>query len=191
MDNTARIINQLGKHPTEAYTMHELSKILHIPYATFYRTVQRINDLINITPVGKAKTITLKNNDITHAQLTIASHEEKKAHIKSNRLIKHLNEELPQTKDIILLFGSYAKGKETPQSDIDIMIINKKGESDLQLPKFTLLHDKEVNIMTFTEKEYASMLKGEEENVGKQALKGHIVLNNPKRFWELVLNALR
>ena len=29
------------------------------------------------------------------------------------------------------------------------------------------------------------------ENVGKQALKDHIILVNPEKFWELVLNAIR
>ena len=34
------------------------------------------------------------------------------------------------------------------------------------------------------------MLKDKDENVGKQALKGHIILNNPEEFWGLVLNGL-
>ena len=34
------------------------------------------------------------------------------------------------------------------------------------------------------------MLKAKEENVGKQALKYHVVLNNPEEFWGCVLNAI-
>jgi hypothetical protein len=29
------------------------------------------------------------------------------------------------------------------------------------------------------------MIRDKEENVGKQVLKGHIILNNPEKFWEL------
>jgi hypothetical protein len=31
------------------------------------------------------------------------------------------------------------------------------------------------------------MLEEKTENVGKQALNNHIILNNPKNFWECVL----
>ena len=34
------------------------------------------------------------------------------------------------------------------------------------------------------------MLKEKEENVGKQVLKNHIILNNPEHFWEMVLNGI-
>jgi len=34
------------------------------------------------------------------------------------------------------------------------------------------------------------MLKDEEENVGKQALKNHIILRGFNKFWELVLNGI-
>ena len=43
MDNKHKIINHLGKHPNEKYTMHELSRELNIPYASFYRTINYIN----------------------------------------------------------------------------------------------------------------------------------------------------
>jgi hypothetical protein len=34
------------------------------------------------------------------------------------------------------------------------------------------------------------MLKDKEENVGKQALYSHIILNNPEAFWECVFNGI-
>ena len=44
--------------------------------------------------------------------------------------------------------------------------------------------------MFVTKQEFKNMLKDKEENVGKQVLKGHIVLNNPERFWGCVLNGI-
>ena len=34
------------------------------------------------------------------------------------------------------------------------------------------------------------MLKDKEENVGKQALKNHLILNNPEEFWGCVFNSI-
>ena len=48
MNNEHKIINHLAKNRDKSYTMHELSKLLKIPYATFYRTIQKMSDLINM-----------------------------------------------------------------------------------------------------------------------------------------------
>ncbi len=55
MDNKQKIINYLGKHLEERFTMHELSKLLTIPYASFYRTIQQMKDLLITETIGKSK----------------------------------------------------------------------------------------------------------------------------------------
>ncbi|MBI5398002.1 nucleotidyltransferase domain-containing protein [Candidatus Woesearchaeota archaeon] len=170
--------------------MHELSRTLRIPYASFYRTIQEMTGLLIIKKVGKAKTLKLNLKSQTiHSYLTISSEQEKEEFIKNKPLIKIIEKDL-DTKDIVLLFGSYAKGTETKRSDIDMIIINKKGEKSISFSKHETLFDKEINPMFFKEKEFILMLRDKEENVGKQALKSHVVLNNPKRFWEVVLDAI-
>jgi predicted nucleotidyltransferase len=190
MDNNFKIINYLGKYYDEAFTMHELSQTLKIPYATFYRTIQEMKGLLIIKNVGKSKTLKLNmTNPIIHSYLAISSDQEKEEFIQNNSLIRILEKDLG-TKDIVLLFGSYAKGTETKKSDIDIMVINKKGDKKISFSKHETLFDKEINPMFFKEREFILMLRDKEENVGKQALKDHIILNNPKRFWEVVLDGI-
>ena len=191
MDNTLKIINHLGKSWPREFTLHELSKTLSIPYATFYSTIQDMNDLVRIRIVGKSKVIGLDvNNKINQSYLAISSEEEKKEYLQKHKTIKIVHDDL-NTRDVVLLFGSYAKGEESERSDIDIMVINKKGDKTISFSKQETLLNKEINAIYFTESEFKSMLKDPEENVGKQALKGHIILNNPNRFWELVLDGIR
>ena len=64
MDNQHKIINYLGKHPNKKYTMHGLSKELSLPYASFYRTMSLIKDLLIIEEVGKSKIITLNKQNV-------------------------------------------------------------------------------------------------------------------------------
>ncbi len=189
MDNKSKIIGYLGKHLRESYTMHELSKLLNIPYASFYRTIQGMNDLLTIKTVGKSKIITLNSkNPVIKSHLVIASDEEKKEFLRKQPIIKKLKEEL-DTKSIVFVFGSYAKGKETEKSDIDILIINKGGKKDLSFSKYEFLFKKKINPIFISIKEFKKMLKDKEENVGKQALKNHIILINEEQFWECVLDA--
>lgn len=189
MDNKNKILNFLGKNINQSYTMHELSKLLNIPYATFYRTIPSINDLLSIKTVGKSKTIQLiKDNPILKAYLTISSDEEKKEFLQHQPIIKKISNEL-STNDIVVLFGSYAKKTSTEKSDIDLLIINKEGNKNISFSKYELLFKKKINPIFVTKKEFELMLNAKDENVGKQSLKYHIILNNPEHFWGCVLNS--
>ena len=191
MDNKQKIINFLGKNFGTLYTLHELSKVLKIPYATFYRTVHKMNNLLIITVIGKSKTIQLSlNNPIARAHLTVSSDEEKKEFLQNQPIIKKIEKELG-TKEIVVLFGSYAKRIQHEKSDVDLLIINKEGNKSISFSKYELLFKKRINPIFVTKKEFELMLKDKEENIGRQVLKNHIILNNPEEFWGCVLHAIR
>lgn len=188
MDNRLKIINYLGKHLGESFTMRELSKAAKVPYATFHRTIQEMKDLVKIKTVGKSKTVALNtDNAAIKSYLTISSDEEKKEFLKNQPIISKIASEL-NAKDTVVLFGSYAKGTEKGTSDLDILIINKKGDKSASFLKYELLFKKKINPIFVTKSEFVAMLKDKDENVGKQALKVHIILNNPESFWEAVLH---
>ena len=188
MDNKLKIINCLGKNIGGRFTMNELSKTIEVPYATFHRTIQGMRDLVSAENVGKAKTISLnKDNPAIRAYLTISSDEERKEFLEKHPIIRNLASEL-DTKDIVILFGSYAKGSERDSSDIDLMIINKEGNRSISFLKYETIFKKHINPIFITRKEFIGMLKEKDENVGKQALKGHVILNNPEDFWGCVLH---
>lgn len=188
MDNKLKIINYLGKNLGKSFTMNELSKLTKIPYATFYRTVQEIKDLIRIQTIGKSKVISLNTeNPAIKSYLIISSDEEKKDFLKKQPVINKIVSEL-QIKEMMILFGSYAQGNEKESSDIDILIINKNGEKTISFSKYELLFKKRINPIFITKSEFTQMLQEKEENIGKQALKKHIILQNPEIFWECVLN---
>jgi len=189
MDNNLIIINYLGKHIRERFTMHQLSKLLKIPYASFYRTIQQMKDILVIEAIGKSKVISLNiSNLVVKSYLTISSDEEKKMFLAKQPMIRKISNEL-NAKDIVVLFGSYAKGKESEKSDIDIMVINQDGKKSISFSKYELLFRKKVNPIFISKKEFTKMLNEREENVGKQALKDHVILNNPEGFWGCVLDA--
>ena len=182
MDNKHKIINYLGKNQSKRYTMHELSKELDIPYASFYRTIGLMKDLLIIEEVGKSKVISLnKNNLIVKSHLIVSSDEERKEYLQKHPIINKIYQEL-NTDAIVVLFGSYAKRTQTEKSDIDLIIINKDGKKSISFSKYETLFRIKINPISITKKEFKLMLKDKEENVGKQALYNHIILNNPEAF---------
>lgn len=188
MDNKLKIVNHLGKHLEQSFTMRELSKATKVPYATFHRTIQKMKDLVKIQVVGKSKTVALNTDNPTiKSYLTISSEEEKKEFLKMQPILNKIASEL-NTKDAVVLFGSYAKGSENETSDIDLLVINKKGEKSISFSKYELLFKKKINPLFITKYEFAQMLMDKDENVGKQAAESHIILTNPEIFWRTVLH---
>jgi len=188
MDNKLKIINLLGKNMSGEFTMLELSKLCHIPYATFYRTISAMTDLLSIKYLGKSKVVSLNTGlSSIKSYLTISSIEEYNEFLINQPIIKKIASELV-TKDIVILFGSYAKGSHKESSDIDLLIINNDGKKTVFFSKYELLFKKSINPIFITKKEFIQMLKEKQENVGKQALQNHIILQNPESFWECVLN---
>ena len=193
MINYIKIVLFLGKKMNTGFTMHELSKLVGIPYASFYRYIQHLTKLgsIIVREVGKAKVVSLNlEHPVLKAELTQASFEEMLVYTQKNKMIKKIQQEF-ETKDIVLLFGSYAKGTQTKRSDIDLLIINKDGKKTIFFSKYETLYNVKINPLFVKKSEFKNMLRSKEENVGKQALKNHIILNNPDKFWECVLNAVR
>ena len=188
MDNEFRILNHLAKHYAETFTLRELSNTLKIPYATFYRTIQAMQDLISVESKGNSKLITLSWNEITPSYLAIASYENCKEFLDKNLLIKKIAE---NAVPITVLFGSYAKGMQTERSDIDLLIITPTGKTTASFASDELLFKKKINPIIVTPEEFKEMLNDKEETVGKQALKDHILLSGADDFWRLVHDAVR
>jgi len=191
MNNKFKILNYLGKNLDKKFTMHELSSLLDIPYASFYRTIQDMSELLVKEKAGKSTLIAINlRNKIIASFLAVSSWEERKEQLKKKPIINKLANEL-NTEDIVILFGSYAKGTATERSDIDILVINKKGDRSISFSKYELLFKKKINPIFVTKQEFKLMLKEKGENVGKQALKSHIILNNSAKFWEVVTDAVQ
>src|SRR3989339_574731 len=73
MDNKLKIVSYLAKNQDRLFTMHELSKLVDIPYASFYRTIFKMKDILEIKNLGKSKIVQLYTaNRIIQAYLSIA-----------------------------------------------------------------------------------------------------------------------
>ena len=84
---------------------------------------------------------------------------------------------------IVGLFGSYAKGTQKKDSDIDLFIIGEKSSEDYN--KKAKTYDLDISIKYFNIKEFKTLLK-EKNLLVKEIVENHIVLFNVERLIELL-----
>ena len=128
METKIRIIDVLDKNKSGVH-IRELARLVKTSYNN---TVRNIKILENENAIKKEKDanlvkIKLKNNPLTIAYLTRAHTENFLSLPKkvSGSISEFLNE-LHEKPLIALLFGSFAKGNHTANSDIDILLVFQK-----------------------------------------------------------------
>ncbi len=189
MDNKNKLITMLAKNFDKELSLHQLSKESSIPYATLHRTYNENKNLLEEKKIGKSIIIKLKKSDIVKNYLIVASYEESQEFLKNNILFKKILEGLPKDNYSLILFGSYAEGKQRKLSDIDFLIINKDGKKMLSFSKYETLFKITINPIFVSLNEFQEMLRDKEENIGKQVLRKHIILYNQELFWDEVFKS--
>ena len=79
----------------------------------------------------------------------------------------------------VVLFGSYAKGSQTEESDVDILVLGNGNARNVikALKEFGERHKKKLQIQTMTQKDFESGLM-ERDTLIMEILKNHVILNN-------------
>lgn len=187
MVNLLKLIWVLGKNIHDEMPIRQLSKESDIPYTTAHRFIQKNKNIFRINQKGNMKLVSLNiEDDIIKNYLIIAERQESENITEKLPQIKIIREDLPKGDYALLLFGSRAEGSNRKKSDIDLCIINKKGEHKIKFARYELLFKLEVNPICFKDNEFAEMLKDYEQNVGKEILKKHVILHGEEYFWNLV-----
>lgn len=96
---------------------------------------------------------------------------------------------------ILLVTGSYAKGKQNKSSDLDVVIIcddsiktkriyaELQHESDSSIPK--------VHLYAFNRKDFLTMLTDEKENYGKEMARHHLIFAGGSNYYEILKEAIK
>lgn len=98
---------------------------------------------------------------------------------KKNILIKEIAEKInPLIQGTAVIFGSYAKGIEKNDSDIDILIIGKCNENEIN--KISNVFNKEISLKIYS--------KFKKDILTKEVIKNHIIIKNTEQFIEEIIN---
>ena len=161
-------------------TIREISKNIQSDYRITYTATQNLiaRNIIISKTVGKS-TLCELNPSYYGIQIYQAENERKKELLKKSD-IKQLYTEIMTKIDssifIFLIFGSYATGKSTKNSDIDMMFISPEKDFEEKISHIVSLLPLKTHVLVFTEKEFVRMKDAKKSNVVTEAIESNVIL---------------
>jgi predicted nucleotidyltransferase len=164
-----------------------MAKLMGTSHVALLPCLKRLESLkvLRFEKVGRNKQYTLnRDNLLTKYYLVTAEELVAIDYLEKTFLIKKLAEHLNSIDLLtpIILFGSYAKGYETEESDIDLFSIGKLTEDQLKhIKKFEATFGKHINIKTATTESFNTGLRTGDILI-KEVIRNHVILRNADPF---------
>ncbi|MCX6814026.1 MAG: nucleotidyltransferase domain-containing protein [Candidatus Aenigmarchaeota archaeon] len=108
-------------------------------------------------------------------------------------IIMEIISKVPVRNYCLLVFGSYAKGRQAKGSDMDVCFLVENEQAEKRIKPYTdavkLNHEIRIDEHCITFDDFMKMLLREEENLGKQIYRKHMLFFNPDIYYQLLREA--
>jgi predicted nucleotidyltransferase len=161
--------------------------------------IREVNRLLNISPRtaqlilnsleskgvlesifrGKIKSYFLRKNSTSKNYLILAESYKTTLFMDKNPLVREIIEKiLPLISGIGLIFGSYAKGTQNKESDLDIFVIGYIENNKIR--EISKTYQIEINLVVYPLEKYKSVIN--KDILVKEVLENHIAIKNIDGF---------
>lgn len=198
----SKMMELFDRNLNSQFTINQIAKMTDFDYGYVNREMNKLikKSIISKKTVGNAHlcSLNLKNDETLPLVFEEEIHKRIGFYNKYKVLKTYFSDFLKDAEQYsihsVLVFGSYAKGAQTEKSDLDLLIIieNKQfsNKAHNALNNAFKLSTIEAAPIVISRKEFLQMLSNKAKlNIGKEALKSHIISYGIERFWEMVLEA--
>ncbi len=106
--------------------------------------------------------------------------------------ITQLIEKIKQKFFTVMVVGSYAKGKQTKTSDLDIIIISEDAKKIYaELRHYCEMSIPQIHLYVFTTDEFKQMLLSDKHNYGKEAVKNNFLFFGAQNYYKILFEAIK
>ncbi len=174
-----------NKEPT---SIMQVSGSTAIDYKNTYNIINELAPaIISREKIGNTNLIRL--NPVPNQDIYSVEQKRTQEFLEKNpklNVIKSYIEEINYPFMIVLIFGSFAKGKNTSSSDIDICVISDNKKKIKELWEMLNLLSLKLEIQEFTTKEFISMIEKKQNNLGNEIIKSNIILYGIENYYNLI-----
>jgi len=163
------------------FHIREICCYLPISHGTAQTVLSRleIKQVLVSSHRGKTRVFRIKNGEIAIQYFILAELYKKICFIEQCPYISEiLNKIYPYANGILLLFGSYAKGTENKDSDIDLFVAGSCDEREIR--KIGKMYDMEINLKQYPASAFAAPKR--QDPLLVEIRKNHVVWKNAEPF---------
>lgn len=185
-ENGLQIISLFTNGFDREYYIREVEKLLKISPRTAQLILEDLENkgIIESKVKGKIKAYKLRINELSKRYLTLVEQYKSIAFLEKNLLVKEVIEKIsPFIDGIGIIFGSYAKGTSSKESDLDIFVAgNYKNE---EIKKVSRNLGVEISVKCYPLNIFKKNIS--QDILLKEILKNHIVFIDVEQFIRKVL----
>lgn len=185
-ENTLQVLSLFTNDFSREYYIREVEKLLKISPRTAQLILESLEEkgVIESKTKGKIKTYKIRLSEFTKRYLVFVEEYKAISFLENNLMLKEIIEKItPNINGIGIIFGSYAKGIQNKESDLDIFVAGGYNKEEVKKVSRNLGIDISVKcypIKTFEKNINTDILL-------KEILKNHIVFVNVEQFIQKVL----
>lgn len=170
-------------------TIREIAQQIKADYRITYTAVQRLieKNILLVKTVGKSSLCSL-NEQYFGTKFYEAENERREEILKNkniNQLYKEIMSNVKTGLFVLLLFGSYAKRKQTKLSDIDLLFISNESGFETKVSDILSLLPLNTHALVFSEEEFVRMKDSKKSNVIQEAIERNIILYGVEAYYIL------
>lgn len=187
-----KIVQFLLSNKKEIFTIRTIAKETAIEYKAAYKAMQKLieENVVNAKKAGQATLCSLDTK--AFSDTIFCAEEARRDELLKNKDISTAYSYFKDIKNpffILLLFGSYARKQDRKRSDIDLLIITDLETIKKEVHEKVKLIPLNIHLTAFSSKEFLSMLKTTEFNVGKEAFYNNIIFHGIEDYYGLIQHA--
>lgn len=184
--NNIDILEHLINNKDSKLTINQISKDLKINYRIAHTQIKLLEKegLVMTEKVGKSLLCSISGN---FSEKLFCAEYQRMIKLAKNNDFKIIRKRFMEAKQnfILLLFGSYSKGKESKNSDIDLLAVS---DNENELTSIAELIPKKIHLTVVSYKSFLQMKNSKELTVVSEALKNNIILIGIEDYYRLIKN---
>ncbi|MBI5061207.1 MAG: nucleotidyltransferase domain-containing protein [Candidatus Aenigmarchaeota archaeon] len=181
--------------PRKRYSIRDISKYIRKQYAPVHTAVQRLakKEALRKQRIGHTDYCSI-NLDGDASIFCFAEAWRTKQFKRKNKdigvIVKEVREKLKAHFYVLVLFGSYAKGTQTNNSDVDLLLIadntSRAEELERVLAGISRLSIKPMHVISMNCQDFMGMVKSKDANAANQAIGNHIIFSGYEEYYRML-----